>query len=184
MNKSFTLVELIVVIAIIAILAAIIAPNAFRAIEKSKISKAISDFKTIKSAAYALYADTGYWPHGSWTRLDHSNLVENVDNWPGWDGPYLERSIARHPWGGTYFFDTWAELGRGPGYELTLELEDYCYPSGPNHVPECGCPLSSAQKIDETMDDGDLHNGQFQSQGAYDQVWILQWDFCAVRYCW
>jgi len=57
-NKSFTLIELIVVIAIIAILAAIIAPNAFRAIEKAKISTAIADFKANKNAVYAFYADS------------------------------------------------------------------------------------------------------------------------------
>ena len=46
MRKWFTLIELIVVISIIAVLSAIIAPNAFRAIEKSKITKALSDIKT------------------------------------------------------------------------------------------------------------------------------------------
>ncbi|NCC82098.1 MAG: prepilin-type N-terminal cleavage/methylation domain-containing protein [Clostridia bacterium] len=37
-KKGFTLVELLVVIAIIAILAAVVAPNAFKAIEKSKVT--------------------------------------------------------------------------------------------------------------------------------------------------
>ena len=61
MKKSFTLIELIVVIAIIAILAAIIAPNAFKAIEKAKITEAIADVKTYKTAIFTLYADTGHW---------------------------------------------------------------------------------------------------------------------------
>ncbi|MEW9096326.1 MAG: prepilin-type N-terminal cleavage/methylation domain-containing protein [Clostridiaceae bacterium] len=42
-KKAFTLVELLVVIAIIAILAAIVAPKAFTAIEKSKVSRTLSD---------------------------------------------------------------------------------------------------------------------------------------------
>jgi len=65
-NKAFTLVELIVVIAIIAILAAIIAPNAFRAIEKAKLARVEADAKAIKSAAFAMYADTGMWPGSNW----------------------------------------------------------------------------------------------------------------------
>ena len=107
MHKSFTLVELIVVIAIIAILVAIITPNAFRAIEKSKISKAISDFKTIKSAAYALYADTGRWPlnSGEDVWISDSDLLSNVHTWPGWDGPYLEKNPDPHPWSGRYMFE-------------------------------------------------------------------------------
>jgi len=60
-KKSFTLIELIVVIAIIAILAAIIAPNAFKAIEKAKVSQLIADFKAYKTGISALYADTGHW---------------------------------------------------------------------------------------------------------------------------
>lgn len=46
---GFTLIELIVVIAIIAILAAIIAPNAFRAIEKANIQKAVIAISMEKS---------------------------------------------------------------------------------------------------------------------------------------
>ena len=185
MNKSFTLVELIVVIAIIAILAAIIAPNAFRAIEKSKVAKAVSDFKAIKNACGALYADTGHWPHGHWTRLDHSNLVENVDNWPGWDGPYLERTIVQTPWGGTYFFDTFWNWGRGPQIELTLEIEDCCY-NGPDVGcgPNGGCPapVASARRIDQIIDDGNLSTGEFRGGG--DLTLVIQWDFCDVPYCW
>ena len=51
---GFTLIELIVVIAIIAILAAIIAPNAFRAIEKAKITKTMADLDSFKKAIFAL----------------------------------------------------------------------------------------------------------------------------------
>jgi general secretion pathway protein G len=59
MRKTFTLIELIVVIAIIAILAAIITPNAFMAIEKSKVSRIVADCKSIRTAAYNMFADTG-----------------------------------------------------------------------------------------------------------------------------
>ena len=62
--KSFTLIELIVVIAIIAILAAIIAPNAFKAIEKARVTKTLGDLKSIKSGLTGLYADTGKFVSG------------------------------------------------------------------------------------------------------------------------
>ena len=58
-KAGFTLIELIVVIAIIAILGAIIAPNAFRAIEKANVQKAIIDIKKIASSAMEYSADTG-----------------------------------------------------------------------------------------------------------------------------
>ena len=93
MKKYFTLIELIVVIAIIAILAAIIAPNAFKAIEKAKISATISDMKTIKKAAIIYYADTGQWPWEGAVHADESTGIGFVtdDGAAGWDGPYIEK---------------------------------------------------------------------------------------------
>ncbi|OQX52653.1 MAG: hypothetical protein B5M48_04825 [Candidatus Omnitrophica bacterium 4484_213] len=180
-KRGFTLIELIVVIAIIGVLAAIIAPNAFRAIEKAKCCQGVADFKAIKVASGALYADTGFWPHGGWTRVDRSNLVENVDGWSGWDGPYLEATKGYHPWNGTYFFDTFWNWGRGPEIELTLEFEDACYPDGPNGG--CPVPYSSARIMDRMMDDGRPDTGCIIGWGG-DLTTIIRWDFCATQYCW
>jgi general secretion pathway protein G len=106
-NRAFTLIELIVVIAIIAILSAIIAPNAFRAIEKAKITRAVGDMRTIKTAAMAFYGDTGTWPLkgiGDDTRSSGKGFVTNDDGYsntvPNWDGPYLQRWPV-NPWGST-----------------------------------------------------------------------------------
>lgn len=105
-KKGFTLVELLVVIAIIAILAAIIAPNAFKAIEKSKVATAESDYKAIKTAALSYYGDTGKWPANS------ADLVKEPNSINGWNGPYLEKWPTKNPWGGTYTFGTISEQGK------------------------------------------------------------------------
>jgi len=85
-KRGFTLIELIVVIAIIAVLAAVVAPNAFKAVERSKISGTIADYKAIKTASMAYYSDCGVWP---------TNLTNMTDSdtttCPAWDGPYLEK---------------------------------------------------------------------------------------------
>jgi prepilin-type N-terminal cleavage/methylation domain-containing protein len=95
---GFTLIELIVVIAIIAVLAAIIAPNAFRAIEKAKVVKVESDFKTIYTATMAYYTDTGQWPPGDISHelggsqniiVETENFISGENQPFGWDGPYI-----------------------------------------------------------------------------------------------
>lgn len=174
--------EMIVVIAVISVLAAIITPNAFMAIEKSKVSKAASDFRTIKAASTALYADTGYWPRGgnSSVQVRNSVLMVNTYNWEGWHGPYLDNFRGATPWNGTYYFTTNAQLGRTAAYELSIELEDYCFPSGPNG----GCPIprSAALRIDRVVDDDNVTTGDFR--WGSDTYWVMVWDFCPTSSCW
>ncbi|MDW8802734.1 type II secretion system protein GspG [Clostridium sp. A1-XYC3] len=121
-KKGFTLVELLVVIAIIAILAAVVAPNAFKAIEKSKVSAAESDFKAVKTAALSYYSDTGKWPGDE---ADEDGFVKD-DSKEGWNGPYMEKWKSKNPWGGDYEF---VEGVDATGFGLTastkaLKLED------------------------------------------------------------
>ncbi|MBU2044268.1 MAG: prepilin-type N-terminal cleavage/methylation domain-containing protein [Candidatus Omnitrophica bacterium] len=146
MKKSFTLIELIVVIAIIAILAAIIAPNAFKAIEKAKISEVIGDVKAMGSATLTYYADMGFFPPDVVKDVDPgfvkplpysaingsgmestSAATTHPSNWKdmvnaSWDGPYLDTYPAACPWGDGYDYDYWPN-GRhnlGPGVYIGL----------------------------------------------------------------
>ena len=100
MKKGFTLIELIVVIAIIAVLAAVVAPSAFKAIEKGKVSAGMGDWDSIKTASFALFADTSTWPADGTTGAGLT--ADTAPATPGWDGPYLEKWPSRNPWAGTY----------------------------------------------------------------------------------
>jgi len=196
-KKSFTLIELIVVIAIIAVLAAVVAPNAVRAIEKAKITEAISDFKTYKTAIYTMYADTGMWmdlahsgPRQSWFPLDEfTELVTDpgpAEMGVAWDGPYVEKIKGKTPWEGTYYIQTSNCVGGGPinqGFdrEIWVEFEDECYASG---LRNCPIPVKSAETIDRKIDDNNLLTGDFRrrtgnnwcfsTQG--DTFWIFVYD--------
>ena len=130
MKRAFTLIELIVVIAIIAILAAIIAPNAFKAIEKAKVTKLIGDLNTFRHATLAYYADMGFWPPDvcpsddpGFTQPNPYNVISGgapgclapyglPADWQAqvtakWNGPYIDKYPALNPWGGTYDFENW-----------------------------------------------------------------------------
>lgn len=91
-ERGFTLIELLVVIAIIGILSAIIAPNAFKAIDKARMSKTISDIKAIKTASLLYYADVGEWPRNQYLLDENNSLMRNIESKEGWDGPYLEHT--------------------------------------------------------------------------------------------
>lgn len=113
-NKGFTLVELLVVIAIIAILAAVIAPNAFKAIEKSKVSAVISDYRAVKVATLVYFSDTTKWPEKT-TDFTTGSTAN------GWNGPYMDVEPGKTPIGGDYKLATnTTALG---GKALFLEID-------------------------------------------------------------
>jgi type II secretion system protein G len=171
MKRGFTLVELIVVIAIIAILAAVIAPNAFKAIEKAKVSTALADFKTFRTASYAFYSDVGDWPRG-WSRDAYFQCdpdvghLTNVNNWAGWDGPYMEKIKRVDPWAGAYCFE-YFDVDASGRQEYFIEFNTKCYPHDGAHTKQCPVPVGSAQLIDAAADDNNLATGAVRRGSLY-----------------
>lgn len=150
-DKSFTLIELIVVIAIIAILAAIVAPNAFKAIEKARISGIEGDYRNIKTAAMSYYSDVGGWPANGNTAGFTAN-----DGTSGWGGPYLEKWPQRNAWGGKYYWhnDSTATFAASGINERWVEATSV--------------PSSSANKLDALIDNSNGATGilQYSCSGA------------------
>ncbi|MDX1971130.1 MAG: prepilin-type N-terminal cleavage/methylation domain-containing protein [Candidatus Sumerlaeia bacterium] len=62
MKKAFTLIELLIVVAIIAILAAIAVPNFLEAQTRAKVSRAVSDMRTLATALESYYVDNNKYP--------------------------------------------------------------------------------------------------------------------------
>ena len=130
-KHGFTLIEVLVVAAIIGILAGILVPLIFDRVEEARIARAEADVKNIASAILLFHRDTGTWPYcrtnGApeqyYERLDSDNandpgysgcswpsgqydtfynhLTVNARNYPGWNGPYIER-VEADPWGNEY----------------------------------------------------------------------------------
>ncbi len=130
-KHGFTLIEVLVVAAIIGILAGILVPLIFDRVEEARIARAEADVKNIASAILLFHRDTGTWPYCRtnqapqqyYERLDSDNandpgysgcswpggqydtfynhLTVNTRNYPGWNGPYIER-VEADPWGNEY----------------------------------------------------------------------------------
>ena len=167
MKRAFTLIELLVVIAIIAVLAAIVAPNAFRAIEKAKISATIADVRSIRTGAMAYYADTGTWPAMSAVAdIPPCTAVPGfaaTDGRTNWDGPYLEKWPATAKWGGCYQWCvvTSAGIGNCEGWDGDPQQERFIRIT---YVPQL-----SAQRIDQEVDgaiDAAAGNVRYGYRGA------------------
>ncbi len=73
--KGFTLIELLIVVAIIGILAAIAVPNFLNAQVRAKVSRAVSDMKTLETALEMYRLDTNGFP--PWR-----DPMSGGDQWP------------------------------------------------------------------------------------------------------
>ncbi len=67
MKKGFTLIELLIVVAIIAILAAIAVPNFLEAQVRAKVSRSLSDMRSLATAIESYYVDNNTYPLASAT---------------------------------------------------------------------------------------------------------------------
>jgi len=179
-RNSFTLMEMVVVLAVIAVLAAIIVPNAFQAIEKSKVARAIADIRAIKHAAEMFHSDTGLWPGSQWGDMsaygDHLSPAEYGEGFvtapivhdgdarsqnlvSNWDGPYLQR-WSNTPWAMPYMWDynNWDSNGDGIAFEHIVWL-DLAH-SGAVYNQNQKVPGPARDKIKMTIDGHlDYHSG-------------------------
>lgn len=142
MRKGFTLVELVVVIAIIAILAAVIAPNAFKSIEKARISATASHLNAMKTATMQYYTDVSVWPPNG-TTTANNELLTNVQSYSTWDGPYI---------------DKWPAAGQWPGSVYNLRNaadQNWDATAGGDlarYIELTSVPIAAARKLDIAMD--------------------------------
>ena len=157
-GTSFTLIELIVVIAIIAILAAIVAPNAFKAIEKARISGIEGDYRNIKTGAMSYYSDTSSWPANSNCQGGTANMCGLVtnDTTAGWAGPYMEKWPQRNAWGGVYL---WRNDAGGSGAFTASSINE-------RFIVANNIAVLSANKIDTNLDDGANTTGIIRYSGT------------------
>lgn len=86
-NRAFTLIELLIVVAIIGILAAIAVPNFMNAQTRAKVSRAVSEQKTLAEACFMYALDNNLNVKHSDATDAHDGLTTPIAymNSPDWD---------------------------------------------------------------------------------------------------
>lgn len=111
-HKGFSLIELMVVIVILGLLATFLLPKIINRPDEARVTKAITDIKTIESALKMYKLDSGIYPN---TEQGISALIKKPSSEPipkNWKkGGYLDSSsLPVDPWGKEYIY-------RSPGDE-------------------------------------------------------------------
>ena len=98
---GFTLLELLVVIVIIGMLASYVGPKYFAQIGKSDVTAAKAQLDSLAKAVDTFRLDVGRFPTAE---EGLQALMTRPESLPGWNGPYLTKSIPQDPWRHAYIY--------------------------------------------------------------------------------
>lgn len=160
-RAGFSLVELIITMAIITILAGLVSLRAGKFTESARVTRAVSDLKSMAKALNVVHADMGVYP---------VDVVRNID--PGlndvarvpaarrssWKGPYVDRWPSENAWGGGFDYEYWNYSGFNfdgvAGNEVLISLR------------EGNMTREMMDKVDAAMDDGNGNTGMVRHNGV------------------
>jgi general secretion pathway protein G len=95
-QRGFTLIELMIVIVILGLLASLVAPNMFGKVNSAQKKMAKTQMLALETSLQTYRLDIGSFPD----RLEELRSSQK----PGWDGPYMNKSIPMDPWGKPYIY--------------------------------------------------------------------------------
>jgi len=101
-EQGFSLLEMLVVLAIMGVLATLVAPRLFNQVDRSKITAAQAQARSLRTSLDALRLDIGRYPTAEEglailvTPPTDKRLRSN------WLGPYIEGDLPADPWGNPY----------------------------------------------------------------------------------
>jgi general secretion pathway protein G len=98
---GYSLLEILIVLAIIGMIVALVGPRLFAQLDKSKITAARVQMKSLKSAVMTMRLDIDRFPTGE----EGLKLLEKAPTEvEGWGGPYLDGTLPKDPWGRDYLY--------------------------------------------------------------------------------
>ncbi len=103
-EAGYSLLEILIVLAIMGLLATMVAPRLFSNLERSKVTAAKAQAKSLRLALDSYRLDTGSYPTAS---QGLSVLIIAPSNNAGtWYGPYLDGEVLPlDPWKNAYLYE-------------------------------------------------------------------------------
>ena len=101
-KAGYSLLEILIVLAIIALIAALVGPRLFAQFDKSKVTAARVQVKSLESAVETMRLDIGRYP----TAAEGLGLLDAApgEGVANWSGPYLAGGLPKDPWGRPYVY--------------------------------------------------------------------------------
>lgn len=103
-ERGFSLLEMLVVLAIMGLLAALVAPRLFNQVDKSKITVAETQARSLMTALETLRLDIGRYPTGEEGLSLLVSRPQDAVSSRQWMGPYMDEGVPVDPWGNPYVY--------------------------------------------------------------------------------
>lgn len=99
-KAGYSLLEVLIVLSIIALIVAIVGPRLLGQFDRSKVTAAQVQVRSLQTALDTLRLDIGRYPQDS----EGLDLLTRADakTVKGWYGPYLASGLPLDPWGNPY----------------------------------------------------------------------------------
>src|ERR1700761_6010907 len=98
---GYSLLEILIVLSIIALIAALVGPQLFKQLDKSKVTAAHVQMKSLKAAVETMRLDLARSPSQQEGLL---LLTQPPTDGGNWSGPYLSGALPKDPWGRDYIY--------------------------------------------------------------------------------
>lgn len=101
-EAGYSLLEVLIVVSIIAMIAAFVGPRLMGQLDRSKVTAARVQLRSLASSLETMRMDIGRYPSDSegLDLLVHPSR-EDADLWRG---PYIDADLPTDPWGGDYVY--------------------------------------------------------------------------------
>lgn len=113
---GYSLLEILIVVAIIGLLVTLVAPQLFGRLDQSRVTAAIAQISSLRSALDSYRLDVGHYPSND-EGLNALITPLQGDEAQSWHGPYLDTGkLPVDPWGHPYLYATNGPNGRPAVY--------------------------------------------------------------------
>lgn len=152
-------------LAITLALTVVVAPSVISQVREARANALIGDIEIIRNNLLKFFSDTQQMPILEDPRMINRSGVEKINGVEGltsgiflndksiisWQGPYIEREVLLNSFGGRYFPDYSTEVTTSQGERAVSAV-----------LVVTGVSNGQVKIIDETVDDGDLQDGNIQ----------------------
>lgn len=113
-EAGYSLLEVLIVLTIIALVAALVGPRLMAQLDRSKVTAARVQIRSLSSSLETMRIDLGRYPSAQEGLALLVTAPRGGRDQGAWQGPYLDSDVPADPWGGEYVYEAPRDGGARP----------------------------------------------------------------------